>query len=441
MFRVPVTATLLALALSACSPADPHQQTSNALASGVLVPAYQQWLQADQQLAASNQAFCQGRADLSSARTALLHAQSAWSALQPLLLGPLAEGNRTWQVQFWPDKKNLVARQVESLLDKPQPLTQAALDQSSVVVQGLTANEYVLFEQSLDLSQPEQKSRYCPLLIAIGGHQQALASSMLEQWQSQGGMLAQLQAFPNERYADGKEAITAILRSQVLGLEGMKKKLGTPLGRQTKGLPQPYQAEAWRSNASLSNLLATLDSAEHVWQGTKADGLRALLSSDQHELAIRIDTAYLDSRQQLTALNQPLSQLLSSDNGRAQLNALYDSLGRLRHAVASKYVDAGAAERCGRLLPENEGYIGLRAVRVKRARRSHSHTIFSGGEGARAVIALFADQAPLLHMRRFIIQPSRLAVFDDEDFFPLRARGAIARVRFDEPEAVIRFVL
>ena len=42
-------------------------------------------------------------------------------------------------------------------------------------------------------------------------------------------MLAQLQAFPNERYADGKEAIAAILRSQVTGLEGMKKKLGTPL--------------------------------------------------------------------------------------------------------------------------------------------------------------------------------------------------------------------
>ena len=329
MFRMPVTATLLALALSACSPADPHQQTSSALASGVLLPAYQQWLQADQQLAASSQAFCQGEADLASARAALLQAQGAWSALQPLLLGPLAEGNRAWQVQFWPDKKNLVARQVESLLSKPEPLTQTALDQASVVVQGLTANEYVLFEQSLDLSQAEQKSRYCPLLIAIGGHQQTLAGSMLEQWQAKDGMLAQLQAFPNERYADGKEAIAAILRSQVTGLEGMKKKLGTPLGRQTKGLPQPYQAEAWRSNASLSNLLASLNSAEQVWQGAKADGLRALLSSEQHELANRIDSAYQDSRQQLSALKQPLSELLSNDSGRAQLNALYDSFGRL----------------------------------------------------------------------------------------------------------------
>ena len=89
-------------------------------------------------------------------------------------------------------------------------------------------------------------------------YQQALAANMLEQWQTKDGMLAQLQSFPNQRYAEAKEAITAILRSQVTGLESMKKKLGTPLGRQTKGLPQPYQAEAWRSNASLSNLLASL---------------------------------------------------------------------------------------------------------------------------------------------------------------------------------------
>ena len=64
-------------------------------------------------------------------------------------------------------------------------------------------------------------------------------------------------------------------------------------------------------------------------RGVAADGLRALLSSEQHELANRIDSAYQDSRQQLTALKQPLSELLSNDSGRAQLNALYDSFGRL----------------------------------------------------------------------------------------------------------------
>jgi predicted lipoprotein len=327
--RTPITALLLALSLSACSPSDPLQQTSSALASGVLLPAYSHWLSSNQQLASSSQSFCAGSSDLTAMRQTWLNAQSAWSALQPMLVGPLSEGNRAWQIQFWPDKKNLVARQVESLLQANPAPTPADLDQASVVVQGLSASEYLLFDAAIDLSQATQKARYCPLLIAIGAHQQALASDILSQWQSSDGMLAQLQRFPNTRYADSQEAITDVLRTQVTGLEGMKKKLGTPLGRQSKGQPQPFQAEAWRSNASLGNLSATLNGAEQLWLGSHADGLRNLLGSQHLELAQRIDNAYQDSRKQLAAQQQPLSQLLSTEAGRAQLNALYDSLNTL----------------------------------------------------------------------------------------------------------------
>jgi predicted lipoprotein len=329
ILRTPITAALLALALSACSPSDPLQQTSSALASGVLLPTYNHWLSANQQLASSSQTFCAGSSDLAAMRQTWLSAQSAWSALQPMLLGPLSEGNRAWQVQFWPDKKNLVARQVENLLQSNPVPTPADLDQASVVVQGLSASEYLLFDSAIDLNQSTQKTRYCPLLIAIGAHQQTLASDILSQWQSSDGMLAQLQSFPNTRYADSKEAITDVLRIQVTGLEGMKKKLGTPLGRQSKGLPQPFQAESWRSNASLGNLSATLNAGEQLWLGSHADGLRNLLGSPYHELASRIDIAYQDSRKQLAAQQQPLNQLLSDEAGRQQLNALYESLNTL----------------------------------------------------------------------------------------------------------------
>ncbi|MNW03108.1 hypothetical protein D3C71_1989940 [compost metagenome] len=55
-------------------------------------------------------------------------------------------------------------------------------------------------------------------------------------------MAAQLQGFPNQRYAEAGEAVAELLRTQVSALDGLKKKLGTPLGRQSKGQPQPYQA-------------------------------------------------------------------------------------------------------------------------------------------------------------------------------------------------------
>jgi len=325
MIRSPFSLALLALALIGCAPADPQQQLSGALADGVLLPAYNTWHEANRQLATSAQAFCAGQQDLAQARQAFLGAQSAWAALQPLLIGPMAESNRAWQVQFWPDKKNLVARQVEGLLKSAPEITPALLDKSSVVVQGLTAYEYVLFDPKIDLAEPASKTRYCPLIVAIGAHQANLADDVLHQWQAEDGMAQQLKSFPNARYTEAPEAVAELLRTQVSALDGLKKKLGTPLGRQSKGHPQPYQAEAWRSNASLANLAAGLASAERIWHGAAQDGVHTLLNAEQDGLKQRIDAAYGDTRRRLAALQRPLGELLSDDAGRAELNAVFGS--------------------------------------------------------------------------------------------------------------------
>jgi len=340
MLHRTLIASLLGLALLGCGQQDPRAKVSAALADGVLLPAYNSWQEADRQLAVNAEAFCTGNADVTAARQAFLGAQSAWAGLQPLLVGPLAEGNRAWQIQFWPDKKNLVQRQVEALLKSKPQLSNDDLAKASVVVQGLTAYEYILFDPALDLTQTEQKARYCPLLQAIGQHQQALAVQIMDEWQGKPGMAEQLKTFPNERYADANEAIADLLRVQVTALDGLKKKLGAPMGRQSKGIPQPYQAEAWRSAASLANLGAALANAELLWHGSNRDGIQTLLGDDQADLANRIDAAYQDTRQRLAALDKPLGDLLADEAGRAALNELYDSLNRLHRLQESELAKA-----------------------------------------------------------------------------------------------------
>ena len=335
--------TLLALScltLAACNQAPDQASISRQLATQQVLPAYQAWLLANQQLSQSANAFCQGSTDLAQARQQLLAVQQHWAALQPLAVGPLSEGNLAWQVQFWPDKKNLVQRQVEALLTSKPQLVQADLDSASVVVQGLSAYEYVLFDLAIDLGQAEQKARYCPLLTGIATHQQQLAGRVLEQWQAKDGMLAQLSQFPNARFADGQEAVAELLRTQVNALELLKKKLGTPLGRQSKGQPQPYQAEAWRSQASLALIGASLGSAQTLWQGSEEGSLRQLLPSAQQPLAEQIDQAWLDTQAQFKALDQPLDVLLKDAAGRERLNAFYDSLSRLHQLHASQLAKA-----------------------------------------------------------------------------------------------------
>lgn len=324
-----LTGLLIAVSLGACSPQDPKQQVTNDLATHALLPAYQHWHDANQALSASAQAFCAGEHTLPQARDQFTQAQRSWSALQPLALGPLSEGNRAWQVQFWPDKKNLVGRQVETLIKKNPAVDTAALGKASVVVQGLSAYEYLLFDPSLDLSQAEQLQRYCPLLQAIAQHQTGLSADVLELWQGPEGMQQQLTKLPSTRFADSDEALAEILRSQISAIDGLKKKLGTPLGRQSKGVPQPYQAEAWRSQGSLNNIQAALLAARSLWQGENYQGIRSLLNAEQQALAEQIDAAYEDTLKRLQDHSSSLTEQLQSEQGRQALNELYDSLNRL----------------------------------------------------------------------------------------------------------------
>jgi predicted lipoprotein len=334
--------TLAALALGACSPPqgkDPQADTSAAIADQVILPTYTRWVEADRQLAISALAFCAGTADLATARADFLHAQKAWAALQPLLIGPLAEGNRAWSVQFWPDKKNLVGRQVEALISTGQAIDAQSLSNASVVVQGLSAYEYILFDSKPELADATRKASYCPLLVAIGERQQHLAEDILAGWTGTDGVLAQMSKFPNQRYADSHEAIAEVLRVQVTALDTLKKKLGTPMGRQTKGVPQPYQAEAWRSQSSLNSLQASMLAAQRIWLGVDGKGLRGLLPADQKALAEKIDAAYVDVLQALDANERSLTALLTDPAGKPVLDDIYarlDSVHRLHQNELAK---------------------------------------------------------------------------------------------------------
>lgn len=315
-----VVLLLVAVALAACS--NPRQEVAAQLANQVLLPAHQQWHASNTALLDSSRAWCADEQGLKGLKHAFHGAQTAWSRLQPLMVGPLAEGNRSWQVQFWPDKRNMVARQTEALLEEFPELDQQQLDGASVVVQGLTAFEYVLFDDQVAIA--DNRERYCPLLVGIARHQQRLSSEVLDLWQQPGGMLEQLTTFPNDRYANADEALGGILRVQVTGVDTLKKKLGTPMGRLNNGVPQPYQAEAWRSRHSTENLLASLDGAQAVWER-----VRSLVGDAQ--LVGDIDAAYKSVRDKLAVLPAPLMAMVQDKANQPQLQSLYADLDGLEN--------------------------------------------------------------------------------------------------------------
>ena len=329
MFKKIVYALAGASLLACSSSGDPYQQSSAALGKHVIYSAHQQWQTSNTSLAQTTQAFCQGEQSIEQVQANFLQAQHAWMALQPLLVGPLNEGNRAWQIQFWPDKRNLVARQIKQFLKANPTPSLADLQSASVVVQGLTAYEYLTFDSAVDLHDAKQKQRYCPLLNNIALHQQQLADDVLSQWQGSEGMLVQLTEFPNQRYAEPLEAVTAILQAQVISLDGVKKKLAVPMGLGKGDVVKPDQAQSWRSQASLNNISAEIESALALWQGNSEHGLRELFVAEQGELVKNIDAAYLQVQHELAALKQPFSVLLADEQQHAVLLSIYNSLDRL----------------------------------------------------------------------------------------------------------------
>lgn len=322
---------LLAVFITACTPSDPVTETTATLAEVVFIPAYSQWQDSTQQLSLTTQAYCEGKARLEEARQQFILTQSAWASLQAMLIGPLSDANRLLQVEFWPDRKNLIAHQVEALVQSTPLPDLSHVQKGSLVTQGLSAYEYLLFDPAVSLSDPQRQPGYCALAMAISNHQQQLATKALSEWQEPNlGLAQQLGHFPNNRYASATEALAELLRTQVSALDGLKKKLGLPMGRPGQGIPQPYQAQAWRSNSSLLMLEASLEGAEQLWHGTGDNGLRHLLDKEHQGLAKRIDQSYGQIGEQLQRIKpRTLAMLLSNDEGREQLNALYESLNTL----------------------------------------------------------------------------------------------------------------
>ncbi|HYQ39870.1 MAG TPA: imelysin family protein [Pseudomonas sp.] len=329
MLRPALLSLALLTALAGCSKTEPPKKepfaaVSAALTDAVLLPAYTRWTDSDRQLADSARAFCSGEQALSQARQAFLAAHGAWAALQPLAIGPLGEGKLSRQVHS--GQPDALARQIDTLLDsKPLP-KQADLEGAAPEVQGLSAYEYLLFDPSRNLADLEQMRRYCPLLLAIGSHQQALSAKVLAAWMGEQGLARNLKNFPNARYAEGRAAVAELLRAEVSALDGFKGQLGGLLGRDAAPTPQPLAAV---SGSLLSGLDAGLASAETLWRGQNNDGLRSLLGKDQADLVTRLDGAFAETRQRLAALGRPLGELLADPAGQASLNQLYDSLDSL----------------------------------------------------------------------------------------------------------------
>ncbi|MBT2773063.1 imelysin family protein [Halomonas sp. ISL-60] len=250
-----------------------------------------------------------------------LSAYQAWQAVRFIQFGPVEQNSRGWQLQFWPDRKNLVGRKVNGWLKAADAPDAEAIAGDSVAIQGFPALEYLLYDEAMDeqaLSDPAA----CDLMQAITTHIADTTSALHRDWQAFG-----------EHYLDTSDYTEATLASAIQALELLEdKRLGEPMG--LKGAPaNGYLAEAWRSGQTVRLVESSLEGLRTGF----LPGLTALLrEADALPLAEAFRDQLDKTLAQASELPPGLVPALDDEAAFRGLQSLYIDISQLRHLLGNE---------------------------------------------------------------------------------------------------------
>lgn len=290
--------SLLSSVASASTP--PPPSTTSALHNQVSA-LYQQLVSAANIFQKSSLQLCQSPSaeTLTSTQNSWRHLMNSWMAAEVINFGPVQQDNMAWRFQFWPDKKNLIKRKVEGFLTahpKIETITPDTIQNASVLVQGLSAAEYLLFDPQLKKQQQVNKNPLrCQILSSISSNLFANSQLLAKGWQTE--VITQKQST--------EDNISQLLNGIATLIERSHKKLVMPLGKQKAN---PYFAESWRSQHSLENIKHNLTSIEQLYRTL----LKPLLlkKPQGQQLATQIEQQFALTYKQTSQFEQSIFALL-----------------------------------------------------------------------------------------------------------------------------------
>ncbi|KNY43623.1 iron-regulated protein A [Vibrio harveyi] len=240
----------------------------------------------------------------------------AWMALQGQERGPATALEQSWNVQFWPDKKNTTGRKMSVLTKSDQIWSAEDISTQSVTVQGLGALEWLLYDKASSLST---NSNTCATSVAIAENLNNKASIIADSWAQNPWKSLDMTEWESE--------YISLLSNQ---LEYSMKKLSRPLAK--IGKPRRYFSESWRSQTSLSNLKANLEALQALYLAN-GSGLDALLREQGHsELADRVVHQF-DMALDTWPEDKSLFAALQTKDGYRMVLAQYNKLEQLKYLI------------------------------------------------------------------------------------------------------------
>lgn len=256
-------------------------------------------------------------AGLTAARGAFAAAMDAWAGAQHLRPGPLLLEMRTDRFAFWPERRNIVARQLGQLLNArdPKVLEPGALAKQSAAVQGMTALERLLHDDGITAASftgGDAGTFRCKLAVAVARNAAAIAAEVREGWAEMAPKLAAGQATPVG--ATATEAVNNLYASVVTMTQiVVDQKLLIPLGASTAEA-KPTLAEAARSGRSLAMIAGNLQAIRAIMLGENGGpGFVALAPDNTAGDAARADAAkaFDAALAAVKAIDRPLDRAIA----------------------------------------------------------------------------------------------------------------------------------
>jgi predicted lipoprotein len=323
---------------------DDYAAAMRETAHAVILPGYQEMAQATEALRSDVAALCQAPSEssLAKVRDAFAATTRQWARVQFISFGPIAEHQRAFRIAYWPDKRNVVGRQLAEVLAKQDlaALAAAQFATTSVGVQGLPALERLLFEddalQQVAPSAPGAGFR-CDLMAAIGGNLDTIAAEIVTGWTSGERPFLQRLDQPDpddEEIPSARDAASRLLNDLLTATIVIRDmKLLAPLG-ESPAKAKPQAAEFWRSGQSLAVLSANLEGLREVF-GTDG-GLGGLLrSTPEGEPVAAAFAATLDQAfRAKDRITLPLGAAIADPAQRKEVETLAEQILRLRDLLA-----------------------------------------------------------------------------------------------------------
>jgi uncharacterized protein len=248
--------------LIATLPANAADDVLKRVTDGFILPHYHDFTIKNDAQEKAWTSFCTKPDDagFDAVRAAYLASADAWSAIEIIRYGPVAENYRIERISHWPERKNAVTKALSSLLagEGTADLSPELFVKNSVAGQGFPALERLLFDgddpKSLFFASSAAAQRRCAVGTAIAANLARIGHEIEAGWPA---IVAQ---FGNEEFAT--EVKTRLATDYIAHFVFIRDaKLRAVFGKEP-ALARPLLAEGWRSKRTKQALLINLDSAK-----------------------------------------------------------------------------------------------------------------------------------------------------------------------------------